>query len=167
MIPCSRFLLAVVTGLACAASARASGQRPSSTTVPTPALTVGTIDTLWSPTLKERRPYLVYTPPAYGAPTRVPRAYPVLYLLDGDVHFHSVTGVLQMLSTGVGGTYAIPEMIVIAIPVANRRRDLTPTRVTKDPYGNPLPPGWDITGGNPNFLQFLKSELIPHVDSAY
>ena len=167
MIPCSRFLLAVVTGLACAVSARASGQRPSSMTVPTPALRVGAIDSMWSPTLQERRPYLVYTPPSYGAPTRVPRAYPVLYLLDGDVHFHSVTGVLQMLSTGVGGTYAIPEMIVIAIPVANRRRDLTPTRVTKDPYGNPLPPGWDITGGNPNFLQFLKSELIPHVDSAY
>ncbi|MBK8649964.1 MAG: alpha/beta hydrolase [Gemmatimonadetes bacterium] len=135
-------------------------------TVPTPALRVGAIDSMWSPTLQERRPYLVYTPPSYGAPTRVPRAYPVL-TCSTVMHFHSVTGVLQMLSTGVGGTHAIPEMIVIAIPSPIAGADLTPTRVTKDPYGHPLPPGWDITGGNPNFLQFLKTELIPHVDSAY
>lgn len=131
------------------------------------ALSVGTIDSIWSPTLKERRPYLVYTPPSYTEPTRVPRAYPVLYLLDGDVHFHSVTAIIQMLATGVGGAYVIPEMIVIGIPVADRRRDLTPTRIAKDPYGNPLPPGWEVTGGNPQFLQFIKRELIPHVDSAY
>lgn len=139
-----------------------SAQRPAA-----PALVVGAVDSIWSPTLKERRPYLVYTPPSYHEPTRVPRAYPVLYLLDGDVHFHSVTGIIQMLATGVGGAYVIPEMIIIGIPVADRRRDLTPTRVTKDPYGNPLPPGWEVTGGNPQFLQFVKRELIPHVDSVY
>lgn len=148
---------------ACAITATAlSAQQPAP-----PALSVGTIDSIWSTTLKERRPYLVYTPPSYHEPTRVPRAYPVLYLLDGDVHFHAVTGIIQMLATGVGGAYAIPEMIVIGIPVADRRRDLTPTRIAKDPYGNPLPPGWEVTGGNPQFLQFIKRELIPHVDSVY
>lgn len=160
MMSISRRVFALVAGLA------AASQLPAQSS-PTPALSVGTVDSIWSPTLKERRPYLVYTPPSYGERTRVPRTYPVLFLLDGDVHFHSVTGIIQMLATGIGGAYVIPEMIVIGIPVADRRRDLTPTRITKDPYGGALPPGWEVTGGNPAFLQFLKAELIPHVDSAY
>jgi predicted alpha/beta superfamily hydrolase len=91
----------------------------------------------------------------------------VLYLLDGDVHFHWVTAIIQALATGMGGTYAIPEMIVVGLPVANRRRDLTPTRIDRDPYGRPLPSGWEVTGGNPDFLRFIRNELIPHVDSAF
>lgn len=160
MMSIARRAFALAVGLAAADTLLAQS-------TPTAALSVGIVDSIWSPTLKERRPYLVYTPPSYGEPTRVPRTYPVLYLLDGDMHFPSVTGIIQMLATGIGGAYVIPEMIVIGIPVADRRRDLTPTRITKDPYGGPLPPGWEVTGGNPSFLQFLKAELIPHVDSAY
>ncbi|HEY9230387.1 MAG TPA: hypothetical protein VIP11_27290 [Gemmatimonadaceae bacterium] len=65
------------------ARAQAAAQRP---------VTIGVIDSVWSPTLKEHRRYLVYTPPSYRPNVYQPRAYPVLYLLDGDAHFHSVTG---------------------------------------------------------------------------
>jgi enterochelin esterase-like enzyme len=68
------------------------------------ATTIGKVDSLESATLKERRHYLVYTPPSYDDTTTAPQRYPVLYLLDGDAHFHSVTGLIQILGTGVNGT---------------------------------------------------------------
>src|SRR6185503_6006540 len=76
-------------------------------------VTIGTTDSLYSATLKENRKFLVYTPPSYSDTTYSPRRYPVLYLLDGDAHFHSVTGLLQILGTGVNATYVVPEMIVV------------------------------------------------------
>jgi predicted alpha/beta superfamily hydrolase len=130
------------------------------------AITIGRVDSIWSPTLKERRRIWVYTPPSYRDTVRAPHRYPVLYLLDGDAHFHSVTGLLQILGTGVNGTYVVPEMIVVAIPNTDRTRDLTPTRAETSPDGRPNP-GFRTSGGAPNFLKFMKSELIPYVDSAY
>ena len=52
------------------------------------AVTIGKVDSIWSATLKENRPYLVSTPPSYDDTTSTPQKYPVLYLLDGDAHFH-------------------------------------------------------------------------------
>ena len=112
----------------------AAGLRPQA---PTNSVTIGTVDTLWSATLKENRRYLVYTPPSYNDSTFLPRRYPVLYLLDGDAHFHSVTGLIQILGSGVNGTFVLPELIVVAIPNTNRTRDMTPTRVERDLQGRP------------------------------
>ncbi|MEO6447502.1 MAG: alpha/beta hydrolase-fold protein [Gemmatimonadaceae bacterium] len=130
------------------------------------AMTIGVADSLYSPTLREQRPYLVYTPPSYKSGTYLPRSYPVLYLLDGDAHFHSVTGLLQILGTGVNGTFVLPEMIVVAIPNTDRMRDLTPSHVETDPSGTPSP-AFKTSGGMPAFLDFIRRELIPHIDSAY
>jgi predicted alpha/beta superfamily hydrolase len=133
---------------------------------PVKPVTVGVVDSVWSPTLKENRRYLVYTPPSYSDTTYQPRRYPVLYLLDGDAHFHSVTGLVQILSTGVNGTFVLPEMIVIAIPNTNRTRDMTPTHTDRDPNGKPQP-GLATSGGMANFLTFIESELIPRVEQTY
>ena len=130
------------------------------------AVTIGTTDSVYSATLKENRRYLVYTPPSYNDTTYLPRRYPVLYLLDGDAHFHSVTGLLQILGTGVNGTFVVPEMIVIAIPNTNRMRDMTPTRTDRDLAGNPNP-GFATSGGMGNFLTFIERELIPRVEQTY
>jgi predicted alpha/beta superfamily hydrolase len=127
-------------------------------------ITIGRIDSVWSPTLKENRNYIVYTPPGYAQSPYLPRAYPVLYLLDGDAHFHSVTGLLQFLGTGINGTYVVPEMIVVAIPNTNRTRDLSPTAAAAGFDGKPTPE-FMRGGGGPNFLKFIKTELIPHIDS--
>ena len=127
---------------------------------------IGKIDSMWSGTLKESRQYLVYTPPSYNEGIYRPQNYPVLYLLDGDAHFHSVTGLLQFLGTGINGNYVIPEMIVVAIPNTDRTRDLTPTNVTKGPDGKEVP-FLKTSGGMPNFFKFIKNEMIPHIDSGY
>jgi hypothetical protein len=132
----------------------------------TRATTIGRVDSVWSNTLKENRPYLVYTPPSYDDTTTTPHRYPVLYLLDGDAHFHSVSGLIQILGTGVNGTFAIPEMIVVAIPNTDRTRDMTPTRVETGFDGKPSP-AFKTSGGNSNFLAFIRSELIPRIDQQY
>ncbi len=131
------------------------------------ATDIGRVDSIRSATLDEFRPYLVYTPPSYEDSTVTPQHYPVLYLLDGDGHFHSVSGLIQILGTGVNATYVVPEMIVVAIPNTARSRDLTPTRVERAPDGGPLPPGLANTGGNARLFTFLQTELIPHIESQY
>lgn len=130
------------------------------------ATTIGRVDSLWSATLKELRLFLVYTPPSYRDTTFLPRAYPVLYVLDGNAHFHSLTGLLQILSTGVNGTFVLPEMIVVAIPNTDRTRDLTPTRVETDLQGKPQP-FLRTSGGNPAFFRFLETELMPRIEADY
>ncbi len=130
------------------------------------AIEIGAVDSVWSAALDEHRPYLVYTPPSYADTTLAPQHYPVLYLLDGSAHFHSVSGLVQILGTGVNGTYAIPEMIVVAIPNTDRTRDLTPTRPATDFDGTPTPQ--DATsGGHAAFFSFLEGELIPHIESQF
>ena len=130
-------------------------------------LTIGTVDSLKSTALNgEIRKYLVYTPPSYNDTVYTPQRYPVVYLLDGDAHFHSVTGLIQILGTGVNATYAIPEMIVVAIPNTNRLRDMSPTRVTAGLDGKPNP-GLASSGGMGNFLSMIKTELIPAIDAKY
>jgi predicted alpha/beta superfamily hydrolase len=130
------------------------------------ATTIGRVDSIWSKSLNENRHYLVYTPPSYDDTTMVPQKYPVLYLLDGDAHFHSVSGLIQILGTGVNGTFAIPEMIVVAIPNTDRTRDMTPTHVGTGFDGRPAP-AMRTSGGMPNFFTFIRSELIPQVETTY
>lgn len=130
------------------------------------AVEIGTVDSIHSAVLDEMRPYLVYTPPSYDDTTSTPHAYPVLYLLDGDAHFHSVSGLVQILGTGVNGTFAIPGMIVVAIPNTNRTRDLTPTHTEVGFDGTPTP-AFAESGGNPAFFDFLTEELFPRIESRY
>jgi predicted alpha/beta superfamily hydrolase len=129
-------------------------------------ITIGRVDSIASTTLKEYRKLWVYTPPSYRDTTYLPQRYPVLYLLDGDAHFHSVTGLVHILGTGVNGTYVFPEMIVVAIPNTNRTRDLTPSNSDKDPNGK-TNNFFKASGGNPNFFRFLQEELIPKIDADY
>jgi len=152
--------------LACLALLASISAPALSAQTPTNSVTIGTRDSIWSATLKETRKFLVYTPPSYGDTTYTPKRYPVLYLLDGDAHFHSVTGLLQILGTGVNATYVLPEMIVVAIPNTDRMRDLTPTHADKDPDGKPQA-GFKTSGGTPNFLKFIQTELIPKVEKTY
>lgn len=128
---------------------------------------IGKVDSLWSPTLKEYRKVLISTPPSYSDTTYPPKKYPVLYLLDGDIHFQSVTGLIQILAGGANGAYAIPEMIVVAIPNTNRTRDLTPTHIDKGVPGLIASSFFKTSGGMPNFFRFLQHELIPRIDSMY
>lgn len=113
-------------------------------------ITIGARATLRSTVLGEERPYLVYTPPGYGDGDQ---RYPVIYLLDGDAHFHHATGIAAFLSA----QNRMPPAIVVGISNTDRSRDLTPTR-------QPRPP---TSGGADRFLDFLARELIPRIERDY
>jgi predicted alpha/beta superfamily hydrolase len=125
-------------------------------------ISIGKVDSIQSKVLGENRKVWVHVP---GGGLNATTRYPVVYLLDGDAHFASVVGLIQQLSS-VNGNNFCPEMIIVAIPNTDRRRDLTPTHVDSDP------PFMDSTstkstGGGNNFLSFIEKELIPHIDSLY
>jgi predicted alpha/beta superfamily hydrolase len=125
------------------------------------SITIGKIDTVRSQILNETRRIGVYVPPSANNKMLVKQAYPVVYLLDGSAHFHSVTGLIQHLSNSV-----LPEMIVVGIQNTDRTRDLTPTHSTTSPYGQ-TPEMLKNSGGGDRFLSFIEKELMPYIDTTY
>lgn len=119
------------------------------------AIKVGELTKLHSNILDEDRPLLIYTPSDYE---QSKDKYSVLYVLDGDAHFHHTIGSVNFLS----GNDRIPKMIIVAIPNTDRIRDLTPPSEFEDDQKE-YPNG----GGADNFLNFLKDELIPYIDTNY
>ena len=100
--------------------------------------------------LKEERALLLYLPEDYDTSSV---RYPALYLLDGDAHFHHVTGIVQFLAQ----QKVIPPMIVVALANTDRTRDFTPFKIERRP----------TSGGADRFLEFLRREVIPLVDAQY
>ncbi len=84
--------------------------------------------------------------------------YPVLYLLDGDAHFHHTTGTADFLARNS----RMPGIIVVAILNTDRTRDFSPPSsqesVTED---------FPTHGGADNFLRFISDELMPWMDHHY
>jgi predicted alpha/beta superfamily hydrolase len=117
-------------------------------------IVIGSRQSLQSQVLGETRPFWVYTPAGYEASDGV---YPVVYLLDGNQHFHHTTGIAQFLAA----QDRMPGVIVVAIPNTDRTRDLTPPMATDTTSAFPT------AGGADGFLRFLGDELIPHIDGAY
>ena len=70
------------------------------------------------------------------------------------------------MSTGINGNIQVPELIVVAVPNTNRTRDLTPTHSTVGGDGEESP-FLEASGGGDAFLDFLRNELIPHVEARY
>ena len=128
-------------------------------------IVIGTVDSVQSKILNEKRKVWVYVPNSGPGGLFNPVRYPVVYLLDGDAHFYSVVGMIQQLSQ-VNGNTICPQMIVVGIPNTNRTRDLTPTKSEPDP---PYAPEGlvNISGGGEQFMSFIEKELIPHIDSTY
>lgn len=126
---------------------------------------MGKTDSVKSKILNEKRSVWIYLPQGYDTQGSAKQRYPVVYLLDGDGHFASVTGMIQQLSE-VNGNMICPDMIVVAIPNTDRTRDLTPSNSLVGPDGKKIP-GFETSGGNEKFISFIKDELIPHIDSNY
>ncbi|HTI91435.1 MAG TPA: alpha/beta hydrolase-fold protein [Puia sp.] len=135
-----------------------------SQTPPDSSIHIGKAEEFYSKTLGEKRRLMVYLPGSYYDTYFYQRRYPVVYLLDGDTHFFSVASMVKQMSED-GNGLLFPEMIVVAIPSTDRRRDLTPTRDTTGPR---MGRGSDNhSGGGEKFLSFLSDDLIPHIDSLY
>jgi predicted alpha/beta superfamily hydrolase len=129
-------------------------------------ITIGKKFSIDSEILGEVRSYWVYLPASYNGNASAPKDYPVMYLLDGDAHFQSASGVVQFMSSGINGNVQIPELIVVAIPNTNRTRDLTPTHSLISFDGEEAESLKDSGGGNA-FLKFVRDELFSEIDSTY
>ena len=121
-------------------------------------IAIGQKHTLHSNVLNEERKYWVHLPAKYNADKK----YPVLYVLDGDRSFNYASGVISQLSNNGKA----PELIMVSILNTDRNRDLTPTHDTIG-FDGKEQPFLKTTGGSKNFLKFLKTELIPHIESDY
>ncbi len=116
-------------------------------------ITIGQKYIIESKVLSESREYWVYLPSDYDKSIY---DYPVMYLLDGQEHFHQITGVVNHMSRLV---QRMPRMIIVGI-VSNdndRVRDYTPNPIEILPNG----------GGADQFIAFLKKELIPKIDNDF
>ena len=120
-------------------------------------ITIGTIDTINSKILNEKRSVRVHVPEGDKN-----QRYPVLYILDGEDHFQSAVAMSEQMSG------LIPPMIVVGIDNmghSSRERDLTPTKVSRSAIVNDGDAG--LSGGGENFISFIEKELMPYVDSKY
>ncbi|HYC89476.1 MAG TPA: alpha/beta hydrolase-fold protein [Thermoanaerobaculia bacterium] len=111
---------------------------------------------LESKVMSETRTILVRTPASYAGGTR---AYPVLYLTDGDRQIGHTAAVVDFLAR----EGRMPEVIVVGISNTDRTRDLTPTKVERF-GGNFATP---TSGGGDRFLDFIATEVIPYVEKNY
>ena len=110
---------------------------------------IGEKVTIHSNILDEDRTFLIYLPSDY---TETDLHYPVLFQIQGsETLFHKATGEIRYLSEFRA---EIPPIIVVNILFTNYRRDIFPIAV-------PSIPG---TGGSDNFLAFIETELIPHLE---
>ncbi|HLA11920.1 MAG TPA: alpha/beta hydrolase-fold protein [Pyrinomonadaceae bacterium] len=114
---------------------------------------------LKSRVLGDERVVFVRTPPEYKKSSN---DYPVLYLLDGDVHFLHTAGTIEFLARNM----RMPEMIVVGIPHVDRNHDLTPTRGSI-PRMEGKTEFFPTSGGGPGFLKFIEDELIPFIEVHY
>ncbi|WP_166239818.1 alpha/beta hydrolase [Paenibacillus turpanensis] len=101
-----------------------------------------------------------------------PSGYPVLYLLDANSVFGTMTEAIRLQCRRPDKTGVTPAVIVgIGYPTEepfspNRFYDFTPapsTEYTRTPGGAPLPE----QGGAAAFLQFIEEELKPEIEREF
>lgn len=117
-------------------------------------IAIGTVDTVYSKLLGEKRTILIHVPKGDSQ-----QSYPVLYVLDGEDYFESAVAITEQFS-GV-----FPQMIVIGITNTERERDMTPDKVQPDKIvskGQALQ-----SGGGDQFIAFIQKELMPYIDGHY
>ncbi|MBS1521093.1 MAG: alpha/beta hydrolase [Bacteroidetes bacterium] len=120
-------------------------------------IVIGTVDTISSKILNEKRTIRVHVPEGDKN-----QRYPVLYILDGEDHFQSAVAISEQMSG------LIPPMIVVGVDNMGhsfRERDLTPTKVNPSAIVNAGDAR--LSGGGETFFSFIEKELIPYIDSKY
>lgn len=127
-------------------------------------LTTGKEEHLHSRVLNEDQTYWVSLPLNYDNPNFASARFPVIYVLDGDANFATVSAMTRQLSVRNGNSI-LPEAIVIGVLNNHRSRDFAPYSSSFWLYDTPPP--FIHSGGGENFINYLSEELIPHIDSAY
>ncbi len=112
------------------------------------------IEKIASAQLGEEREIWISLPDRYDETNG---AYPVLYMMDADFNFNS--GVLGGLrhAARLG---EMPDFIVIGIKNTDRSKDIFPEEIT---YADGSKDG----GRADRYLDFIRQELVPHVEKGY
>jgi len=112
-------------------------------TVSTPInIEIGNLYKIKSSILKEERNLLIHLPEEYQESKK---KYPVIYVLDGDSHFHHASNAATILQENE----RMPESIIVAIPNNQGTR------------------GRDLARERDKFKQFIKEEVISFVEKNY
>ena len=109
--------------------------------------------------LSEQRSVLVSLPKGYE---KAGERYPVLYMTDGDVHLDHTAAALD----AIADVLRMPPIIIVAIPHADRTKDLTPTHVAED-FREGAMRNYPTSGGGRKFGAFIVDELIPAIDGSF
>ena len=118
-------------------------------------ITIGKKINIHSKVLNEKRPLLIGLPDNYDVNDE---SYPVLYLLDGNGHFHHTTGIVKFLADNG----RLPQMIVVGMPnTGDRTHDLTPPIIVSKTNNFPT------AGGADQLLRFMSEELMPYIEKTY
>lgn len=112
------------------------------------------------------------------------RAYPVIYVLDGNWYFGMVVDMVRIMNTHMSFCDELPDAVIVGIGYPNgedldenkmqvshrRLRDFTATRYEELEvwHQNNFPIKGKIqSGGASKFLTFLSDELLPLIESEY
>ncbi|WP_133407386.1 alpha/beta hydrolase-fold protein [Parashewanella tropica] len=123
-------------------------------------VTIGDNLTVYSKIIGEDRPISVFIPKGVDKDDSL---Y-VIYLLDSQHHFHTVTGIVQSLAD----YEQIPKTMVVGIETTNRPRDNFPAidGEPKTPFQKFKHSKWPDEG-QAKFIKFLGDELFPYIDDKY
>jgi len=112
------------------------------------------IEKIASAKVGETREFWISLPDGYDISGE---KYPVLYMMDADFNFNSgiIGGVRYAATLG-----EMPEFIIVGIKNTDRGKDIFPEVVT---YRDGSKDG----GRADQYLDFIREELVPHIDKAY
>ena len=142
-------------GIACAQAV--SGSQPQ----PFPKVTIpaSEVRTLKSSSTGRDYELYIHLPSNYAQDQT--RKYPALYILDGQWDFKLMDSVLG----GLVYDKFVPEMILVGITYPGEHADYNALRAMD--Y-TPVPAhGLKGSGDGPKFLKFVKTELVPFIESNY
>jgi len=118
-------------------------------------IVIGEEVSIFSTVLDEERKIFIGLPDNYESSEE---NYPVMFVLDGEAHFHYTTGITRFLAVN----QLAPQMIVVSIANTDRTRDMTPPSQEEDEIEN-----FSTHGGADNFLSFIGDELAPYISENY
>jgi len=138
------------------------GQQPSPTAAQSfPRVTLPGSELRTIKSVSAGRDYDIYVHLPSDYAKEPAKKYPVLYILDGQWDFKLMDSVLG----GLVYDKFVPEMLMVGITYSGDNPDYNALRaMDMTPTATPQVKG---SGDAPKFLKFLKSELIPFIESNY
>lgn len=118
------------------------------------------VHVIHSRVLNQDRLIYIHVPKLDSADINKP--LPVLYLFDGENHFHILSAYIEYLMHW----QVIPPIMVVGIVSVDRVKDLTPTNSLLN-FDGEVDSTYKTSGGNEQFLNFIQQELMPYIEATY